>query len=255
MYVFDNAADQTAARFVALARIFDEGTIRHIEARGIRHGWHCLEIGGGGGSIAAWLAQRVGPQGRVLVTDIDTRFLDRLHLPNVEVRHADVTVDPLPTNRFDLVHARLVVMHLADRVGALRRMAAALKPGGSLLVEDFSIGSTGAATSRTLAALRAVMDAQGVDLQCGRTTPGQLRALGLEEVDSEGRVFLWRGGTPGAALVRANYEQLTDTILASGLVTRTEFDDDVAELADAAFEMRSPILWAAWGRCALTQED
>jgi ubiquinone/menaquinone biosynthesis C-methylase UbiE len=66
---------------VALARIFDEGTIRHIEARGIRHGWHCLEIGGGGGSVSAWLAQRVGPEGRVLVTDIDTRFLDRLHLP------------------------------------------------------------------------------------------------------------------------------------------------------------------------------
>ena len=65
MYVFDNAAEQTAARFVALARLFDEGTIRHIEARGIRHGWHCLEIGGGGGSIAAWLAQRVGPEGRV----------------------------------------------------------------------------------------------------------------------------------------------------------------------------------------------
>src|SRR5262252_7035337 len=53
-YAFDNAAAQTPARFSALARIFDPGTVRHLSAIGVGEGWHCLEVGGGGGSIASW---------------------------------------------------------------------------------------------------------------------------------------------------------------------------------------------------------
>jgi hypothetical protein len=51
-YVLDNAAAQAPARFDALAAIFDPGTIRHLRERGVAEGWHCLEIGAGGGSIA-----------------------------------------------------------------------------------------------------------------------------------------------------------------------------------------------------------
>src|SRR5262245_39199054 len=232
MYVFDNAAEQAAARFVALSSVFDEGTMHQIERRGIRHGWTCLEIGGGGGSIAAWLAARVGPAGRVLATDVDTRYLDRLRLPNLDVRRADVAVDPLPPGAFDLVHARLVVMHLPDAAAVLERMAAAVRPGGWLLVEDFDIESSRAAASKTLAAQRLVMEQRGVDLRCGRTTPARLRAIGLEDVDCEGHAFVWRGGSPGAAMVRANYQQLADAILATGCITQPEFDADVAALAD-----------------------
>ena len=59
-YALDNAAVQAGDRFAALSELFDAGTIDHIEQRGITSGWHCLELGGGGGSIAAWLSERVG---------------------------------------------------------------------------------------------------------------------------------------------------------------------------------------------------
>jgi SAM-dependent methyltransferase len=49
---------------------------------------------------------------------------------------ADVTADPPPTETFDLVHARLVLVHLKNRAGALRVMIAALRPGGWLVIED-----------------------------------------------------------------------------------------------------------------------
>jgi 2-polyprenyl-3-methyl-5-hydroxy-6-metoxy-1,4-benzoquinol methylase len=62
-YVLDNAAKETPARFGDLAAAFDPGTIRHLQDRGVATGWRCLEVGGGGGSIAAWLAARVGPAG------------------------------------------------------------------------------------------------------------------------------------------------------------------------------------------------
>jgi len=59
-------------------------------------GWHCLEVGGGGGSIASWLANRVLPDGRAVATDLDTRFLETLSIPNLEVRRHDIVTDPLP---------------------------------------------------------------------------------------------------------------------------------------------------------------
>lgn len=67
---------------------------------------------GGAGSIASRLCEQVGVEGAVLVTDIDTRFLDTLSLPNVEVRRHNIVADPMPEGAFDLVHARLVLSHL-----------------------------------------------------------------------------------------------------------------------------------------------
>ena len=49
-YVLDNAADQASARFAALPRLYDSGTIRHLEQLGVGAGWRCLEVGGGAGN-------------------------------------------------------------------------------------------------------------------------------------------------------------------------------------------------------------
>src|ERR1700741_745077 len=100
-YALDNAGREASARFAALAALYDHGTIRHLEERGVNSNWHCLEVGGGGGSIAACLAARVGPTGLVLVTDIEPRF-EPLRIPNLEVRLHDIIADPLPEAAFDL---------------------------------------------------------------------------------------------------------------------------------------------------------
>src|SRR5262249_61796604 len=75
-YVFDQAWDAERARLAGLELGLDPGTIRHLETLGVRAGWTCWEIGGGGGSIAAWLCERVGDAGRVLATDLETSFLE-----------------------------------------------------------------------------------------------------------------------------------------------------------------------------------
>jgi hypothetical protein len=54
-YAFENSGTQVATRFSALTEIFDPGTIRHVTEIGVGSGWHCLEVGAGGGSIATWL--------------------------------------------------------------------------------------------------------------------------------------------------------------------------------------------------------
>jgi len=127
-YVLDNASEQAARRFASLEACYDPVTIRQLGQVGVSPGWSCLEVGGGGGSIARWLAERVGPSGRVVVTDIDARWLDFKH-PNIELREHNIATDELEWGAFDLVHERLVLIHLPERERALRRMIDALSPG------------------------------------------------------------------------------------------------------------------------------
>src|SRR5262249_47467698 len=126
----------------AVEELLDPGTIALIERRGIGAGCSCLELGAGGGSIAKWLASRVGAAGRVLATDLDTRHLAEVAaLANVEVRRHDIVADALPESDFDLVHARLVLEHLQERDAVLHKLVRALRPGGWLLVESVDYAS------------------------------------------------------------------------------------------------------------------
>src|SRR5262249_47704966 len=150
--------------------------------------WHCLEVGGGGGSVAAWLCDRVGDGGRVVATDIDTRFLDALNRPNPEGHRPDIAVDPLPERAVDLVPHRTGGEHPPGRREALGQMAAALKPGGWLVVEasDFAtkvpdpgLGEAADLFARWAEASLRAIEPHGFDRACGRRLAGWLRDLGL----------------------------------------------------------------------------
>jgi SAM-dependent methyltransferase len=256
-YLFDNAAPQARARLTALADLHDEGTIRHLVARGVSDGWKCLEIGGGLGTITRWLSERVGANGYVLATDIDTRFLATIGCGNVEVRRHDILTDPLPDSTFDIAYARLVLEHLSDADLALDRMVTAIKPGGWLIVEDFETRAAAfhdvpASVSKTLTAMWRVSARAGIDPRLGLSLGHRLRARGLAHVGHEGRVQLCRGRSAAARLARLNFEQLREPILATGLTT-SEFEADLARLEDEDFEWRSPTLWTGWGQRPVTR--
>jgi trans-aconitate methyltransferase len=85
------------------------------------------------------MAERVGPSGYVLVTDTDPRFMEgsACRRPaHLELRRHDIGTDPLLEQAFDLIHARLVLMHVPQRHKALARLVAGLKPRGWLVIED-----------------------------------------------------------------------------------------------------------------------
>jgi SAM-dependent methyltransferase len=255
-YLFKNAGRETSARFAALSAMYDPGTISHLKNCGVGEGWRCLEVGGGGGSIAAWLADRVGPTGRVLVTDADPRFLEALEIPNLEVRKHDIANDPLPEKSFDLVHARMVLLHVPQREKALERMIAALKPGGWIIDEEFdslsvspdpSLNSGEVLLDTQLACLRLLAD-HGVERRMGRLLFARLKERGLVGVGAEARMSMWRCGSPGVSLMRSNYEQVREAMTKAGYITDRQIDQDIASLDSPAFMMPSPIMWTAWGR-------
>jgi ubiquinone/menaquinone biosynthesis C-methylase UbiE len=263
-YIFDNSADQTIQRFSSLEELYDPRTIQRLQATGVGPGWQCWEVGAGGGSIASWLANCVGPSGTVLVTDIDRRFLEKnagLDHANVEILHHDVGVDPMPSRTFDLIHARLVLVHVPTREQALERLVAALKPGGWLVIEDFDpsvVDPTDPIADETDAVLYRKMNGAlyklmvarsgGLAVGWGHSLFRRMQACGLAEVGMEGFMAVRKGGSPGARLIAANFEQIRTEAVAAGLVT----DDDVARvlvlLADPAFAVQATTMFSGWGR-------
>lgn len=255
-YAFDNAENRADERHRQLSRLYDANTIRHIEQRGIDRGWSCLEVGGGGGSIASWLCARVGVTGRVLATDIDPRFLQAVSYPNLEVRRHDIRNDGLPKRAFDLVHARLVLMHISEREKAWTQILEALKPGGWVVVEEFddlsvppdSAINPGEVSLRVRSAFQQVLRDRGVNLRYGRLLPQVLEANGLVNVGAEASVCVWRARSAGTSLLKLSCEELREPIVRTGLISQQEFEAELRRVDEHDFFMPSPMMWSAWGQ-------
>ena len=245
-----------AARFAALSALFDPGTQRHLLDRGLAPGWRCLDVGAGGGSIARWLSERVGATGRVVATDVDIRFVDGLGLKNLEALRHDITRDPIPGPPFDLVHARMILIHLPERDAVLRELVGALKPGGWLICEEFdavsaapdSNVSPGEILLKAHDAMRRLSIDRRVDGRYGRLLFGRLKDLGLTNLGAEGRISMVQSGSHTATLLRASYELRRTAMIEAGYITEEEFDADIERMQTTDFMMPSPILWSAWGR-------
>jgi SAM-dependent methyltransferase len=257
-YPFDNAALQAGDRFANLSALYDEVTCRHLDRFGIGAGWRCLEVGAGGGSIARFMSERVGPRGRVVATDINTEWMAPLMPTNVDMHRHDIGVDPLPEKAFDVVHARAVLTFVPERRSALRRMAAALKPHGRLLLEELIPPITEAldpddepdveVARKGRNAIVETIRRQGGDPVFAREIPRLMSEAGMIDIGAEGYFLPFRTDAV-AALTMANIDQLGPSIVDSGLMSSTELDRlrRLLELPDLLYPA-SMALISVWGR-------
>jgi SAM-dependent methyltransferase len=255
-YTLDNAWAQERTRLRLRETVHDPDSIRDLERLRVTEGWHCLEVGAGGGSIAEWLCQKVGSSGHVLATDIDTRFLEVLAYPNLEVRRHNIAHDALPVDAFDLVHSRAVLIHLTERDQVLRSMVGALKPGGWLLVEESDLVSylpdprmpQANLYSRAIAAFNQVIQSGGGDVNYGRRLYADVCAAGLIDVDALGRLEMFRARSPLAQFWQLTFAQLRGRILDTGLLTDQEMDQVHALHDNAGFYAMSHTVMKVRGR-------
>jgi len=257
-YLLDNQQAEARQRFGALAALFDGSTSRHLTALGLRSGWRVWEAGAGGPTVPAWLAEQAGPDGEVVATDIDTRWIAGPNPPpNLRVLRHDVGLDPPPEGPFDLVHARLLLVHVPQRVQALAAMVSVLRPGGWLVIEKadpalqplLCLEETGPAeqlANRLKTGFRQLMADRGVDLAYGRRLPRLLREAGLVDVAAD--AYFPVTGPACVELERATTEQVRDRLLAAGLATAEEIDQHLANLADGLVELATSPMVTAWGR-------
>ena len=117
-----------------------------IELSGVRQNNAVLDIAGGTGDLAARFAELVGPEGRVVLADINDsmlqvgrdKLLDQGRQRNIEFVQADAQYLPFPDDSFDCITIAFGLRNVTDINLALRSMLRVLKPGGRLLVLEFS---------------------------------------------------------------------------------------------------------------------
>lgn len=117
---------------------------RIVEQTGIAPGATVAEVGAGDGAVAVALARSVGPEGRVLATELEAEQLETLRAAahdagqaNVDVIQAGVTDTGLPDACCDAIVLRHVYHHLTDPERVDASLFRALRPGGRLLIIDF----------------------------------------------------------------------------------------------------------------------
>ncbi len=254
-YLLDNRQREAGDRFAALSQLFDPVSFGHLERLGIAEGWRCWEIGAGGPGVASWMAQRVGPAGHVLASDIDTRWLPGD--AGFEVLRHDVGSERPPVGPFDVIHARLVLVHLPSRDTVLPALVDALRPGGWLLLEEADPGlqpllcpdEAGPAeelANRLRAGFRTLMAERGVDLAYGRTLPRRLRAAGLRDVEAD--AYFPITSPACVTLEHATVEQIRGRLVAAGLATDVDIDQHLANINAGDVDLATSPLVSAWGR-------
>jgi SAM-dependent methyltransferase len=210
---------------VCLEAILDPittGRLSDLELEAAR----CLELGAGGGSLARWLVEQVGPSGQVVATDIDTIHISPSD--GMTVYQHDLRTLALPEpGPYDLIHARLLLLHLPERQDILRMLSAALAPGGWLLLEEF-IGGPPAVLAcpsgissklfdRVISSLLAELTDHGADMTWGRRMHSAMVAAGLEAVDTIEQSMSAVGGSLGCRLFEINSLQQQEALLRRGI--------------------------------------
>ncbi|NMO88471.1 methyltransferase domain-containing protein [Actinomycetospora sp. TBRC 11914] len=257
-YLLRNAQPEAGSRFASLAALFDDTTFRHLDRLGVGPGWRCWEVGAGSRGVPDGLAARVGPDGLVVATDLDTAWLEGPGPSWLRVLRHDVGVDEPPATDLDLVHARLVLTHVPRREEALAAMVAALRPGGWLLVEEADpglqpllcpdeYGPAQELANRLRHGFRTLMAGRSADLAYGRTLPRRLREHGLHDVGAD--AYFPITAPAATALEIATVEQIRDRLVAAGLASDAEVDRHLRNLADGAVpDLATSPLVSAWGR-------
>lgn len=140
-----------AARYDVMNDLMSFGVHRFwkrltLERAGVRPGHHVLDIAGGTGDLALKFSRLVGPRGRVVLADINAsmlrvgrdKLLDNGVGDNVEYVQANAEALPFADNSFDCITIAFGLRNVTDKDAALRSMTRVLKPGGRLLVLEFS---------------------------------------------------------------------------------------------------------------------
>ncbi len=248
-------------RLRVLARATESGTCRLLDEVGVAAGMACLDVGCGGGDVARLLAARVGPGGRVLGVDLDEALVaiaarEAESLGLVQLAYRAGSVLELGETGFDIVYARFLLTHLAERGAALAAMRDALRPGGVVVLEDIDFAGHFAfpAVPELDAYCRlytALTRSTGGDAEIGRAVPSLLRQAGLQEI--EVRISQPVALTGEAKLITLRTMQgIAGRVVDARLATAAEVEGIVTALERAAADpdvlMAMPRIVQAWGR-------
>lgn len=260
-YILGRTSEEYA-RLRRQAQAWEPATKSVLERAGIAPGMQCLDAGCGPGEVMRLMAQYAGPSGMVVGLDIDGHIgaeaivtLAGLGLRRCRFVQGDIfQLEQIDEGPFDLVFARLLLMHLEKPAEALRKLYSWVKPGGRIVIQDFDTAAVDAEPRL------AVMDEfkalwSGI---CRKTSKDQRFGLRIPELFSEAGIGR-PDGTDIAGLLlpmevschmlTAVYRSLLPLALELGLTTqeRSEWFFEEAQKPEwRDHYCRWPLLMSAW---------
>ncbi|MER7672332.1 methyltransferase domain-containing protein [Kitasatospora sp. NPDC096128] len=245
--IFTQSLGSEADRLRAIADTYDHVSRRQIRQLRLPPTSRCLDAGAGSGSIADWLA-RTFPAGHVTAADRDTRMLEAVARgrDNLHAVQGDLSADFLdPTHRFDLVHARFLLMHLRERDAVLQRLADLVEPGGWIMVSDSVDLTTPALLDTPYGQVMNTMwtvlhTTIGTDITRVTTTPALLAGHGFTDLSVEVHLPSADRHSPVARFWHLTWEQMRERLLATGALDAATLDRALADLGADGFARLSP---------------
>jgi SAM-dependent methyltransferase len=247
-------------QLLAALRMPDTAVV--LDRIGVSPGWRCADLGSGSGAFALELAARAGAGGRVEAFDLDEEKLAlardearRRGIGTVSFEAADLSTWSRP-GRYDLVYCGLVLQHLADPADLARRMWAALRPGGWLLVEDSDFAGLhcypdNAGFAFYARTYQAVLRRRGGDPEIGRKLVRLFLATGAADPQLRLVQRAYCVGEGKTMAVRT-LEAITDAVVAEEVAGPADVADAVADLrrftADPSTVIADPRMYQVWAR-------
>lgn len=252
------------------ARLLAQGALHAPQARelfdriGVGAGWRAIDVGCGPLGVLDLLVERVGPTGSVLGLDQDERMLKMAveslaerGLGDVALVHAPAAHTGQQPEAFDLCHARLVLVNVADPAEVVAEMVRVTRPGGWVAVQEVDWVSWTCepghpAWDRLVAAAQRVWQRAGMDVHIGRRLGDMLRVGGLVDVDARAHQKISRPGDLNQTLLPRFARICRERVLDTGELTAAEFDALLTELDEHLARPDTTVLDAlvvqAWGR-------
>jgi SAM-dependent methyltransferase len=245
-YILDGT-DQDLRRLLSISQAAAEMAHAAFCRVGVQQGWHAIDCGCGPIGGLAVMAELVGPGGRIVGVDFSAPAVQQaravasaLGLSNVEVVAGDLhDLDPATLGGpFDLAYTRLFLMHQANPVRTLRRIAELLRPGGWLVAQE-PLRTPAPRSHPDLAALarywellHALLERAGVPAGAVEDLPRSARQAGFEVAGMSG-YFMTHDPELGFELHASTLAAARERALRAGVATEQQIDELVGSLRAA----------------------
>lgn len=235
-----------------------------LDACGLRTGQRALDVGCGPLGVMHLMADRVGPTGEVVGLDGDADMVSAARntlaqrgLHNVMVIHARAEDSGQAPASFDLAHSRLLLVNVSDPDAVVREMAALVRPGGFVALQDIDWVSRICEPPHPAwdTVMRVVGDLwrrDGMDPCVGRRLPGLLARVGLRDIGVHATTRVFQRGHPYQTLMVERAEHCREALVSHGLITEAALEECLTALRAHLDDDNTIVLhgtfFQAWGR-------
>ncbi len=237
-YTFDtHEADTEYQRLLLIQKAFDEKSKAHLLKAGLRAGMKCLEVGLGAGSVAEWMSEQIGKEGRLIGVD---RNCAHIKPPvDYEVIEGDILELDIP-ERFDLIHLRYVLIHNIHADKILHKLFDLLRSGGKLIVEepDFTLAKwidakDLDACKRVNSAMCKMFEQKGLKPRYGAISHLALESVGFRIDEMKSYFHLNSGGEDISRMMALSTQALRDEYEQTGLCNADDIEAYINACGDS----------------------